>query len=254
MKKIFEATVCLSLEEIRQYSKGKVSDELRYKIENHLIDCPLCADAMDGYQTTEEEDEIVFDDLFAKIDVRTISSHPPNSRTLVKRRISWNRLAAGLLFLLTAGAAYLFYQSGPAGNNYQAYFQNEENNFTMRSIDESGMNQELAKGLKLYQNDNFQASLSFFEDYLKSNPESSVAAFYAGKSSLRIGELERAYNFLLTVRVNDDKLYEEATWALVNVHLNRGEINHAKEMLQELIDMENSFYSDRAKELLKELE
>ncbi|MFT5166930.1 MAG: hypothetical protein ACI8P3_002162 [Saprospiraceae bacterium] len=250
MKKVFQATQCLSREEINHYLKGDVQDDLRYKIENHLIDCPLCAEAVEGYGVSDDEAEDVFNEIYQKIDTRT--STTPGIRN--NRLTPWNRIAAGVLFLLTAGAAYLYYQSAPSKGNYQAYFQNEDNTLALRSIAENTFSPDLAEGIRLYQNKKFQGSLSFFEDYIQINPESTAASYFAGLSALNIGAKENAFNLLSTVRMNDEQLYEEATWVLTGIYLDRGEVDNAKNFLQDLIKIKNGFYVDRAKELLEKLE
>jgi tetratricopeptide (TPR) repeat protein len=123
----------------------------------------------------------------------------------------------------------------------------------MRSIDESNVSIDLVEGLRLYQNKNFQGSLSFFEDYMKINPESVDATFYAGMSALNIGAKENAFHLLSIVRINSEKYYEEATWVLIGIYLDRGEVENAKNFLRDLIKIENGFYVDRAKELLEKL-
>jgi hypothetical protein len=250
MKNIFQTTQCLSREEIKHYLKEDVSANLRHKVENHLIDCPLCSEAVEGYMISDEVEDNIFDEIYQKIDLRTTAK----SEIPGKRLISWNRVAASLLFIITAGAAFLYYQSDRSKGNYQAYFQNEDKTFAMRSIDENNVSNDLIEGLRLYQNKNFQGSLSFFEDYMKLNPESSDATYYAGMSALNIGAKENAFNLLSIVRINSEKYYEEATWVLVGIYLDRGEVQNAKNFLRDLIKIENGFYTDRAKELLEKLD
>ena len=101
MKKIFQATTCLSQEEMIQYANGEIAAERRYKIENHLLDCPLCKDALEGF-TSISKTESDLSDLYDRID----SKSPLTAKSPVKRMIPWNRIAAGILFLLTIGAAF----------------------------------------------------------------------------------------------------------------------------------------------------
>ena len=48
-KKIFTTTPCLKPEEIRQYLSNELSEDSRYEAENHMLDCPLCHDAVEGF-------------------------------------------------------------------------------------------------------------------------------------------------------------------------------------------------------------
>lgn len=44
---------CLSYDELLQYKRGTIDDEQKNVIENHLLDCPLCADAVEGVSALE---------------------------------------------------------------------------------------------------------------------------------------------------------------------------------------------------------
>ncbi len=249
MKKIFQPTKCLSQKEMEHYVKGDISDELRYTIENHLVDCPLCSEAMEGYQLMEGDSTVVFDDLFERIDAK-VTAPETKAKT---RSIPWNSIAAGLLFLISVSAAYVYYQNTNASNKYMAYFEQNDNALSTRSIDATNLTADLKGGYHLYQDKNYQGSLSFFEDYLKVNPESTTAAYYAGMSALEIGEEESAIDFLTTVRMNDDRLYEEASWRLAGIYLERGSEDKAKALLEDLVKVNNGVYFEQAKELLKEI-
>lgn len=249
MENIFQPTQCLSREELEHYAKGDISKELRYTIENHLVDCPLCSEAMEGYQAMEENTDVAFDEMFQKIDAKVSTKKVGRSTTT----IPWNQIAAGLLFLFTVGSAYWYYQDTNATNKYMAYFENQDSGLTTRGINEDAFSADLKAGVNLFANENYQGSLSFFEDYLESNPESAIASYYAGLSSSKIGETEMAIEYLTTVRLNDDSLYEEATWRLVEIHLAREEKAEAKQLLKDLLKVENGFFEDQAKKLFEEL-
>lgn len=247
MKKIFQATTCLSQEELILYSNGDVSDELRYKIENHLLDCPLCTEALEGVNLMSESDSNL-NELYNRIDQKRESGSNPSQ----KRIIPWNRIAAGILFLLTFGAALIYYQNNNS-NKFQAYFQQSNESFASRAIDESRFSADLDAGQRLFKKGNHQGSYSFFDDYLTTNPESSIAAYYAGVSAFEIGELDTSIDLLTQVRLNDEQLYEEATWMLAGVYLEKGDDEKAKDLLEEIVQGTGSFYSERAAELLKEI-
>jgi len=233
---------------VEYYAKGIIEEGLRHKIENHLLDCPLCAEAAEGYALLKGDTAAVFEDMFAEIDAKTTEKN----KIAVTRSFPWNKIAASLLFLVMIGAAFWYYQNMQFANQYEAYFNNEEMQ-TVRGIDEASLPIDLQAGLKLYQQKNFQGSLSFFEDYLKVNPESTVATYFAGMSALNIGEEETAFDFLTTVRMNDDRLYDEASWNLVGIHLERGEVETAKQLLEDLLKVDNDLYRNRAKDLLEKL-
>lgn len=49
-KSLFEDTRCQSLEVLLRYRDGKLNSAERHAVEKHLIDCPLCSDALEGLQ------------------------------------------------------------------------------------------------------------------------------------------------------------------------------------------------------------
>jgi len=248
MKNIFQATDCLSQEEIHLYTKDELSDDQRYKVENHLIDCPLCSEAVEGYALMPEKTEATIIDLHKNIDAKI---HAPVSSK--RRTLPWNRIAASLLFLMTLGAAYMYYQSNQTDSQYMAYFENGAETFATRGIEESPAMLDMKNGIQLFKRKNYHGSLSFFEDYLKTNPESSEATYFAGLSALNIGEKERALDFLTTARVNSEDLYEEATWRIAGIYLEKNEEEKAKVLLKDLLQIKNGFYTQKARDLLEEL-
>ncbi|HTL81897.1 MAG TPA: hypothetical protein VL651_09350 [Bacteroidia bacterium] len=48
LKRIFQKGECLSLETMKLYSDGKLSKKSAHLVEEHLLECGLCAGAMDG--------------------------------------------------------------------------------------------------------------------------------------------------------------------------------------------------------------
>src|SRR3990172_8048480 len=49
---LFSESTCLSLEALTKYLNGRISSEERLKIERHLVDCPLCSDAIEGFSSS----------------------------------------------------------------------------------------------------------------------------------------------------------------------------------------------------------
>ncbi len=46
---IFEDTDCLTLQQLRDYIEEKLPPKERQAVEHHLVDCPLCSEAYDGF-------------------------------------------------------------------------------------------------------------------------------------------------------------------------------------------------------------
>ena len=56
LKRIFQRGNCLSLENMRSYNEGKLSAKATHEIEKHLLECTLCASAIEGLSKTRIND------------------------------------------------------------------------------------------------------------------------------------------------------------------------------------------------------
>lgn len=56
LKRIFQRGKCLSLETMRLYNEGDLSSKATHEVEKHLLECTLCASAIDGLSKTRISD------------------------------------------------------------------------------------------------------------------------------------------------------------------------------------------------------
>lgn len=56
LKRIFQRGKCLSLETMRLYNEGDLSSKATHEVEKHLLECTLCASAIDGLSKTRIND------------------------------------------------------------------------------------------------------------------------------------------------------------------------------------------------------
>lgn len=56
LKRIFQRGNCLSLETMRMYNEGKLPSKTAHAVEEHLIECSLCASAIEGLSKTRIND------------------------------------------------------------------------------------------------------------------------------------------------------------------------------------------------------
>ncbi|RAJ06856.1 putative zinc finger protein [Chitinophaga skermanii] len=57
---IFEETDCLSQQTLMDYLQGKLSGEELHHVEQHIADCELCSDALEGLQAIKQKEKIPF--------------------------------------------------------------------------------------------------------------------------------------------------------------------------------------------------
>ncbi len=101
-KHIFEPDHCPSIEDLRNYLEGKLSGEPLISLENHLSDCSLCQDVLDGLQLIQSHGSLdkVESELQQRVDhlLSIDQKHP--SFTIMYRRIA---VAASIALLLGTG-------------------------------------------------------------------------------------------------------------------------------------------------------
>ena len=93
-QRIFRPTACISQEELRQYLSGSMSRQGQRQVEDHLLDCPLCSDAVDG---CEESGNHLTDDLedfeaFSK----KLPSQPSDTVRQLQPRTGYRRQAIAI--------------------------------------------------------------------------------------------------------------------------------------------------------------
>ncbi len=251
-KLVFQPMKCLSQDEIRLYLIGELDESSRYRVENHLLDCPLCSEAVEGFAN-----EYNFDEDQQLDDLRKAISEKSISATLESKDTYWtlNRIAAAILFIVVSAAAIVYWTAQSNEENFLAEFQSSKDLIeSVRSTADFPAGNQYKEGFELYRNENYQESLFFFENMLESQPENSIAHYFSGLSALNLDELDKAIENLSYARLNDENYYEDATWNLALANIGIGNIDEAKALIEDLVKIEGGYYNDKAEKLLKELE
>ena len=255
MKKIFNTTPCLSQEEIRQYLAKDLPEDRRYELENHMLDCPLCHDAVEGFAAHYNfEGDSQLSEIEETIQLREQAAPEAKARPI--RRLLLNRIAASLLFLILATSAILYWQSGHQERLYQAYYESPDTDLFagLRSGSASSDTEgALDQAMNFYKQKAFEQSLPHFEEYFAQSPENATANFLAGTAYLEVNRLASAEEHFHISRINSGVFYEQATWYLALIHIRVGNKEEATVFLNELVKGSQKSYRDKARTLLKEL-
>ena len=245
---------CLSVDEINRYLEEKLTEEERFDVENHLLDCELCSAAVEGYsQAGIKAPKVDTNELRNKITTAVQKSPASTSATKVvpqRRNFNW-AVAAGLIFLLGI-ASYIFFQSQSEQSLFASYYQPYDKAFlATRSNNEQG-NKSLTDGLNAYQNKEFDKSLTLLEQAREADPENGVIALYAGMAAMEATEYQRAANLLSEARINHLPSYATATWYLALNYLAQKDYPSCRNMLKQLGPNDSPYYRD-AQKLLSRL-
>lgn len=235
MKPIFQEHECLSEGAIQGYLGNRLSLNERHKVENHLLDCPLCSDAVEGFAMQRKDS--------AK---RGILS------------INWRIIAVAAAAVALIAAVVWIY-SGPqdSGSLYASYYEPYDSDLDIQFREAGGSSipadTPLTRGLKAYGSHDFARAIPELQGFVTRFPDHAVARFYLGLSLVSEERLEEAAQQLGIVQQARQEYWEEACWyeALVLIKLERKE--EARELLNTLTSPGNGRYYEKAKALINKL-
>lgn len=252
-----EINNCLSETQIKNYQNQTLSNKERLEVEDHLLDCPFCADAVEGLS---EHYDFEKDNSLEKLD-RHFEEKLKQEEALIKplnapKRFSINRIAAAILFLLVPLAGWMYWNSNADQNLYASYMpENASPSATMRSGEGiSALEMPVVQVKKLFEEKRFEASLQASEAVLEQIPQHPLATYYAGLSALESGHSELARHYLSGLRINEPDFYEDATWYLALTEIKAGDKAAAKKLLEELMKKPQGIYFEQVEELYGKLE
>lgn len=229
MKLIFKERRCLSARELQRYANHELSPRQAHEVEAHLLDCPLCAAAAEGYtgDSFSAEDEAALQELAEE-------RFPVKKRSLT--RVWMNRAAAVLL--IVAGAYALWqYQAATAHQRiFAAHYEPLQPaylNLRGAAVNPDRPEQaELGAALELYDQGDFEASIIFLERHLKAYPEDNQAWLLMASALLGNWQPERAINILHQLeetKVEKGDLY----WLLTLAHVQNNDLGTATALLNQ---------------------
>lgn len=169
----------------------------------------------------------------------------------MKPRNMWIRWAAAIIILAVAGYFIIanLNQSSPQ-EIFLAYMEPYPNVIDPGTRGDVGT--QSIEAFLLYEQGDFEAALTSFDEYLHLNPEDVEIRFYYGISALLTDENEIAEKELQTVADSDSRLENQATWYLALARIKLEKIDLARENLNSLIEGKSS-YGPRAEKIMKKL-
>lgn len=264
MKKFFQLTEHLSQEDIVFYTQMPDSDDRRaHSIEKHLIDCPLCSEAIEGFSGITDFEAVNAEIQNAQKRLHEVINPSvqasPTIRFWEKHRII--RYVAAASIMLAIGTGVLLYQNRVAYEE-QLYTENYRHYDDMRLVrrlkqtpNRPTDNDKLQSAMNIYSEGNYQAAIEAFHDYLKEDPGNPTANFYLGLSYLEEQSAKEAIEAIKTARLSpskEDRIYIDAGWYLALAYLKDKNTAQCKVILQEVIN-ENGDFAVDAQKLMKAL-
>lgn len=287
-----ESRDCLSKKEVYNYISAineMEKDEIR-SIENHLVECELCGDAIDGYMFLKEADPNGFEEILLGDnptttfipDQSTASSSPiqaeesrgkvfhmpfkPDPSNLDETTpmdlpkktkkpflILLNRVAAvGLIFVLIAGI-YYYIDGNKNGELLAMYSDGSEYGSNLRG--ENGVNSSIDDAIDVFSQEKYSESAERFQNIFdQSNQENHIAAFYLGLSYMNLKEWSSAETYLSKTANSSNEFTIDAQFYLSKIYLVNGNKKQAKELLAMVKESERKDLKDKATAILSQWE
>ncbi|MBI1226395.1 MAG: hypothetical protein GC192_14275 [Bacteroidetes bacterium] len=236
-KQIFKPSACVSQEELRQYLSGGMNREELRRVEDHLLDCPLCSDAVDGFETAGEH---ATDDVE---DFESFRKKLPLESSAKLRRLEhvgyWRQIVAVAAMLVVGAVAYFNFFKSPTGPQlYAKYYETYKNDIpvTLRRPGLSDVDPNFAQALSAYTDHKFGQANMLFERALQMQPDNEAAKFYAGLSLLESNNVKKASEYLNTVANSSGVYAKKAAWYLIMCDLKLDNKTQAKERLDKFLE------------------
>lgn len=255
MKPIFQAHRCLSANELQQYSTGQLPREERFRVENHLLDCALCSDAVEGRRASSDRAGAALPSantfLATLAEAPTAPAETP-VRPLPRRRpwLQWVA-AASIAALAAVGAWYV--QETDKHDRLVDYDTPDPTIINPRGQTRPLRSDPLDVAMEAYDRADYAESAALFEAIVQLDPANEDALYYGGLSQLEAGDTAAAIQLFERALKIGQKYPEQVLFHLAIAHLQQHRTGRARAYLRELARDENGLYYGRAKEMLEEL-
>lgn len=266
MKPIFQTHRCLSARELHQYAIGQLSGAERHRVENHLLDCALCNDAVEGRTARPDRDaaplptaNAFLASLATAPEASTVATSPPTEeakvRTLPRRR-PWLQYAAAACVVALATVSVWYFQET---NKHDRIIAQEYHTPDAEVINPRGgrvvplETSKLDEAMTAYDEAAYDRSAALFAEVVAAEPTNEDALYYGGLSQLENGDTAAAIQLFERTLAIGNKYPDEALFHLAISHLSRHEVTQARVYLKQLTADESGLYYGRAQEMLSQL-
>ena len=231
---------CLSDSQIQQYVRKQMERDEEYKLEQHLLECGLCRDAIEGAAKM----------LPAEADRHADSLRQRLADMAVRRprrvRPAWTYGLATAAVVLIALGLYSTYTPNPDEQLFSSEFRPYSS--VLPQVRGEAASNALLSALRLYELENYEAAIHEFETILARESDQTLAHFYLGNALLATGRANEAIGHLQRVASGtiDDRLAEPAQWFLALAYIKTGNRAAARPILKSLSVAHGAFASRAA--------
>jgi tetratricopeptide (TPR) repeat protein len=246
VKDIFRQLPCLTAEQLAAYHRNRVSGQERFEIENHLSECPLCSEALEGLASAGSKTNFKHDlsGLQASYKKRF---HPEKLK-----QIYWKPIfAAAAILVLVFTSLFTLVRQPSHESLFMHYFQVYPNTTPLvRGNESAGM---MENAMMEYEAKNYADALNILSDVLLTDPDNTAALFYTGILYLTLKQPDLAIPYLKRVTTGSNDFLQPAAWYLGLAYLRDKKISLARTAFQEIAG-KDGLYQEQAINLLKKMD
>jgi len=243
MKTLFKFNSHLTFEEIQNYVSNKLDTETRFRVENHLLDCSFCNEAVEGFQNSESfgEDKKALKKLAKKINLKKQGG---------KTKEMWPlKIAASLLFLVLPLSLLYFMQSDSIADKYAVNI-NEE--FALGN--RTGSDDAFLEAISLCEKKEYKNCITALQKNKIDNQENAALNYFLGLAYFQNSNYQKAIGNLKEATLKNSSYYDDAYWYLVLAFIKNEEKSKAINLLEDYPNKNpNGFYLEEAAKLKLEL-
>ena len=242
----------ISEKDLNAYLDGSAPADVRHHVENSMLDNPLYAEAVEGYQemglSTIPELES-FSDFKKKLPALDKGAKIIRL-TPVQKLLRVAAVAAGLLL---AVFAYNAFQPPSPDSLYADFYSHYKNDISLlRRGDADSLNKDFKEALGYYATGKFTESMPGFEKALVAEPQNDAVHFFTGMACMEMDQYGQAVEHLNIVKNNSGTYASKAYWYTILATLKAGDVETAKAMLNDYIE-KVGYKKQDAKKLLEQL-
>ncbi|MEL6141483.1 MAG: zf-HC2 domain-containing protein [Bacteroidota bacterium] len=236
---------CPPGELLRDYVANRLDPATRHRVEDHLLDCPLCDSAVQGfalYGVEESEEGVPVMAERQLLDDLPLAKEPSSIRWV----LTWVGAAAAVcLFAL----GYWSYWSQTKNERlFAAYFDPQPRyGYTRQRTLSTGLEDDvLAQAIRYHDQENYRASLTAWRNYFAAEPlpNDFRPYLYAATAAMETGRFKEANQFFAQIPPDPGgSLGEEVNWYRALAILQQGDLTLASKKLQSLSAIGKSRYA-----------
>lgn len=248
------------LELLVRYLDGDLNDTEKQQVDDRLKVDPLLSGKL---ELIKDVNTVLGDKELSSFEERIAEAEKLyfNKKSLeepapvyITKKFNIYRIAAVIAVLVALTFTFLLVKNNLAKSNdelFATYYEKMPADFHTRSEEIQG--NDFINAVKLYNQNKYREAIVGFEKVLKNEPANNAAKLFLGICYTETHQYKNAATQFTKIISGKDPIFEEhASWYLSLCYLKTNNAGLAKNILLNLVHT-NSFYEDKASELLKDM-